>query len=63
MTRSQSSEREGRVSLPKGTVEAKVLYVRNRKEVTVARTQRSRERVQEMWLPRQAGGDLLSKGL
>lgn len=45
------------------TVEAKVLYVRNRKEVTVARARRSRGRVQEMWLPRQAGGDLLRKGL
>ena len=56
MTRSQWREHEGRVIQPEGTKGAKVLYVRSR-NVREARTQRTRERVQEMWPPTQAEGD------
>jgi hypothetical protein len=61
MTRSQWREQEGRVFQPEGTKGAKVLYVRSR-NAREARTQRMRGRVQEMWLPIQAEGDLLGKG-
>ena len=61
MTMGQRREHEGRVFQPEGTKGAKVLYVRSR-NVREAKTQRMRGRVQVMWLPIQAEGDLLGKG-